>query len=55
MGVEGFLSVGSTEEEGAQGAGPVRQGAVKEAAASLSRPTVGLTDRGPPQVASGSE
>lgn len=35
-GVEGFLSVGRTEEEGTQDTRPVRQGAVMEAADSLT-------------------
>lgn len=39
MGVEGFPSVGSAEEEGAQGAQPGRQGAVKEVVSSLSQPS----------------
>lgn len=49
VGARGFLSVGSAEEEGTQEAGPVRQGAVKEAASSLLHPNKKLIDRAPPQ------
>lgn len=54
MGVRGFLSAGSTEE-GAQDARPERQGAVKEAASSLSHPSQRANVRGPPQEAAGAE
>ena len=47
VGAGGFLSVGSAEEEGMQGARPVRQGAGKEAGGLLSQPSSGLTDRAP--------
>ena len=39
--------MGRAEEEGMQGARPVRQGAGKEAGGLLSQPSSGLTDRAP--------
>lgn len=47
VGVRGFLSVGSNEKEGMQEASPVRQGAVKEAAGSLSHPSHRNDRQGP--------
>lgn len=47
VGARGFLSVGSAEEEGTQEAGPVRQGAVKEAASSLLHPSQKTDRQGP--------